>query len=205
MSKNYQYFEGFIQAADYACQSAELLCVSLQTFDPDRLEEMMISLHRIEHIADEAKHGMMNRLAKEFLPPLAREDIILLAQEIDDVTDAVEDVMLRIFMFHIQIIRPEALAFASLIQRCCVELREMFKELPHYRRSAAISSRIVAVNQLEEEADNLYCDSVRALYATKLDALETMSWNRTLEQMEKCCDLCEKVANSLEMILLKSS
>ena len=205
MSKSYQYFEEFIQAADYACQSAELLCVSLQTFDLDRLGEMMVSLHQIEHIADQSKHEMMNRLAREFLPPLAREDIILLAQEIDDITDAIEDVLMRIFMFHIQMIRPEALAFAGLIQRCCIQLREMFQELPNHRRSTTLNDRIVAVNQIEEEADRLYCDSIRALYATRMDALETMSWNRTLEQMEKCCDLCERVANSLEMILLKNT
>ncbi|MGI5893385.1 MAG: DUF47 domain-containing protein [Candidatus Merdivicinus sp.] len=204
-TKSYPYYEGFIQAVDYACQSAELLYISLQSFDVEQVEEMMVSLHRIEHAADEAKHQMMNQLAREFLPPLAREDIVSLAQEIDNVTDSIEDVLMRIFMFHIQVIRPEAISFADLIQRCCIQLKQIVKELSNFRKSTILPASIIEVNHLEEEADQLYCNSMRALYATRLDPIETISWNETFEQMEKCCDLCEKVANLVETIVMKST
>lgn len=204
-SKSYPYFEEFVQAVDYACQSAELLSLSLRSFDPDKVEEMMVSLHRIEHTADEAKHEMMNHLAREFLPPLAREDVIMLAQEIDNITDSIEDVLMRIFMFHIQVIRPEALSFAELILRCCVQLKEMFKDLPKFRHWTGLHERIISVNHIEEEADRLYCSAIRALFAPRLDPIETMTWYETFEQMEKCCDLCEQVANLVETIVLKNT
>ena len=40
---------------------------------------------------------MMKVLTHEFLPPLEREDITELAERIDDVTDAVEDVIVKIY------------------------------------------------------------------------------------------------------------
>ena len=39
--KRCHYFDEFVRAVDYACQSAEILCTSLTRFEPENLEEMM--------------------------------------------------------------------------------------------------------------------------------------------------------------------
>ena len=51
---------------------------------------------------------MMAVLVKAFITPIEREDIILLSQSIDEVTDKIEDVLIRIYINNVQQIRPEA-------------------------------------------------------------------------------------------------
>ena len=55
----------------------------------------------MEHAADLVKHEMMSELARAFITPIEREDILELMQELDDVTDDIEDVLIRTYIFHI--------------------------------------------------------------------------------------------------------
>ena len=48
----------------------------LRDFRPEKLEEYLDEMHKIENSADMKKHDMLDRLAKEFIPPIEREDII---------------------------------------------------------------------------------------------------------------------------------
>ena len=60
---------------------------------------------------------------------------MMLTQQLDDVTDAVEDVLLRLYMFNVLSIRDEALEFADTIYRCREAMEEMMGEFRHFRKS----------------------------------------------------------------------
>ena len=92
------YFNTFTACAEDACRAAHLLKNVLEDFKPEELETQLDKLHEIEHSADEKKHDIMDHLAKEFIPPIEREDIVSLSQNIDNVTDKVEDILLRVYM-----------------------------------------------------------------------------------------------------------
>ena len=201
----YNYFDAFERLVDYCSQAADGLHQVFETFDAAHLSANIDRLHKIEHEADVEKHEVIKRLAREFITPIEREDIMMLAQEIDEVTDNIEDVLLRIYMFHIQQLRPEARKFSALIVQCCNMLRTMMHQLPAFRKSDEIEKSIVAMNGLEEEGDRLYTESMRELYTTSRDPLEIMTWTETFNRMEKCCDACEHVANVVEGIILKNS
>lgn len=202
---NYNYFEAFVQLVDYSCQSAEILESSLKRFDPQGLSEMMTNLHGIEHAADMGKHDMMNRLAKEFITPIEREDIIELAQEIDNVTDSIEDVLMGIYMYNILSIRPEAIDFVDVIVQCCNGLKKTMEDFQNFRKSSTIHDSIVEINRLEEVGDRLYRDAVRSLYVNSQNALETISWTEIFDRLESCCDACEHVANVVESVIMKNT
>ena len=111
------YFDTFIACLDDACRAAQLLDRSMRDFAPARLKEDLDEMHAIEHSADDKKHELLNVLAKAFITPIEREDIILLSQNIDEVTDKIEDVLLRIYCNNVQNIRPEALEMTALVIR----------------------------------------------------------------------------------------
>ena len=75
-----EYFEGFVTGMESACRAAEYLETLIEHFDPAKLEEQEEEIHHIEHEADLNKHALMQKLAKEFITPIEREDIILLLQ-----------------------------------------------------------------------------------------------------------------------------
>ena len=203
--KDYDYFQAFTQAVDYSCQAAEILKNTLTYFDTDNLNDRLKDVHGVEHAADLGKHEMMSELARAFITPIEREDILELMQELDDVTDDIEDVLIRTYIFHILSIREDALRFADIISRCCGEMLKMMKEFRDFRKSKTIHEMIVAINDLEEEGDRLYTEAVRRLFMHSKDPIELMVWREIFDRMEKCCDACEHVANIVESIIMKNS
>lgn len=203
--RDFNYFEAFVQLVDYSCQSAEILDTSLKRFDHQGLAEMMTNLHGIEHAADMGKHDMMNRLAREFISPIEREDIIELGQEIDNVTDSIEDVLMGIYMYNIQTIRPEALDFVDVIVQCCNALKKTMEDFQNFRKSTTIHDSIVEINRLEEVGDRLYTEAVRSLYLNCQNPIETVSWTEIFDRLESCCDACEHVANVVESVVMKNT
>ncbi len=203
--KGNDYFKMFVKLTDYACSAAQMLHDALLHFDAEQLPRRMEEMHKIEHSADVEKHDMMNRLVREFITPIEREDIIDLAQEIDDLTDSIEDVLMRMYMYNIRDARDEALEFSTVITGCCAGLRQMMEEFRNFRKSATIHDQIVEINRLEEEGDKIYTRAVRRLYVECEDAIHVMSWADTFDKLEKCCDACEHVANMVESIVMKNS
>ena len=203
--KDYDYFQAFTQAVDYSCQAAEILKNTLYYFGTDKHNDRLKDFHGVEHAADLGKHEMMSELARAFITPIEREDILELMQELDDVTDDMEDVLIRTYIFHILSIREDALRFADIISRCCGEMLKMMKEFRDFRKSKTIHEMIVTINDLEEEGDRLYTEAVRRLFMHSKDPIELMVWREIFDRMEKCCDACEHVANIVESIIMKNS
>ena len=203
-SDNY-YFENFIQCVECGCQAAMMLEENLANFDVNRLSEHLDELHKIEHDADKKKHEMMGVLVKAFITPIEREDIILLSQSIDEVTDQIEDVLIRIYINNVHTIRPEALQFTKVIIRCCKVLKEIMEEFANFKKSKTLHGLIIEINALEEEGDRLFIDSMRRLHTEVADPLEIIAWREIYNFLEKCCDACEHVADAVESVIMKNT
>ena len=203
--KGNDYFEMLSELVDYSCSAANLLHDTLLNFAVNEMKNKIGEMHNIEHAADLKKHDMMDKLLKEFITPIERGDIAELAHEIDNVTDAIEDILARIYMFNITSMRREALDFANVIIKNCNELKGLMKEFRNYKKSQEIQKLIVNINGLEEEGDKLYIMSIRNLYTTSKDPIELMTWTDTFKYFERCCDACETAANVVESVIMKNS
>lgn len=203
--EEHNYFLMMKEMVDYACKAAEKLEDTLQHFDISSLDERMTEMHAIEHDGDGLKHVLVGRLVKEFITPIEREDIMDITDQIDDVIDAVEDVLLKIYMFNIQDIRPEAIEFTGIIRQCCEELRKVFEAFSDFKKSKTIHASIIEINCLEELGDALYIRAIRALYDGKTDPISTATWTEVYGCLEKCCDTCEHTADLVEHVIMKNS
>ncbi len=203
--KDFDYFDMFVQAVKFSCKAAAMLAEVLEDYDAQTLPDKMKELHVIEHTADLAKHNMMEELSRAFITPLEREDIMSLIQYIDDVTDAIEDVLMRMYMFNVLSVRDEAVDFAKLIVKCCDAMKDAMKEFHNFRKSGSIHESVVEINRLEEDGDKLYMKAVRKLYLNSKDPIELMVWREIFDRLEKCCDACEDVANTVESVIMKNS
>ena len=202
--KGNKYFDYFIQMSDFSVKAAELLQENTRNFQPDRLGVQIEKMHAIEHGADQPRHQLTHELIREFLPPIDREDIVDLANHIDDVTDAVEDVLLRLYMLNIRRMLPDAVTFTEIVLRCCQAVKAALEEFPNFKKSATIRDLVIAIDGIEEEGDRLYTKAVRALYEAGGDALEVSAWRETFQRLERCCDCAEDVAKTIETIILKN-
>lgn len=204
-NKHYNYFEKFVGLVEYSCKCAEILNDTLVNFNPNNLSQKIEEIHKIEHSGDLAKHDIMARLATEFIAPIEREDIVALSQQIDDITDAIEDVLIKIHIFNVATIKPEALEFTKLIIKSCKALKKVLEDFPNYKKSTKLNDKIVEVNSLEEVGDKLYYNTVHNLYANSKDPVELLVWTEIFDALEKCCDACEMTADTVESIVMKNS
>jgi len=99
---------------------------------------------------------MIRKLAKEFITPIEREDIMALADAIDNVTDAIEDVVMRMYMYNITSIRPQAVKMTEIIVKCCNSLKTALVSLSiSESRRICISLLLKSTSWKKRETDSL--------------------------------------------------
>ena len=196
------YFNTFSECAALASEAAQVLHTVLTKFNSNEIDEIMWKLHDVEHKADEKKHDMLSALLKAFITPIERDDIIKLSQAIDDITDAVEDVVIQINMDQVKLIRPDSIEFSELLIRCCKRVGELLEEFRNFKKSKLIKDIIIEINRLEEEGDQLYISVMKNLHATSKDPIEIIVWRDIYKAFENVCDSCEDVANIVESIVI---
>ncbi|WP_458862704.1 DUF47 domain-containing protein [Acidaminobacterium chupaoyuni] len=204
-TKGFNYFESFQRMAEVSCQMAETLDSILRHYDPDVLPRKMEEMHELEHAGDKEQHDMLNHLLKEFITPIEREDIMALGAGIDDVNDAIEDILMRAYMYDIRKIPPCVLEFSDILAQCCALMKKMLIDFENFRKSTTIKQRIIEINEKEEEGDRLYVESIHTLYAAQQDMKTIRAEEQLIEFFEKSCDACEEAANIVESIILKNS
>lgn len=202
----YDYFDAFSDLVSYSCDASILLNKILIDYRPGKINDDLNQMHVIEHNADIKKHELMSRLLHEFITPIEREDIVSFSDAIDNVTDAIEDVIISLYIYNITDIRIDALAFSELIIRCCTSLKDAVSEIKNFKKSAKIKDLVIEVNRLEEEGDKLYIEGVRNIFMEQSkDVSSKIVWKETFEHLEVCCDACEHVADVIETIIMKNS
>ena len=126
-------------------------------------------------------------------------------KQIDDLTDKIEEVFIRIYINNVKAIRPEALKMLELVIQCCEEVCGLMREFANFRRSKELKDRIIQINSLEEEADRLYIASMHSLHSEEKDVLAVIAWREIYSYLEKCADACEHAADVVESVVMKNS
>ena len=199
------YFDNFMESTAFSREAASYLVACLENYDPENIENMLTQMHAIEHKADMKKHEMSVALAKAFVTPVDREDLDMLSHQLDDVTDMIEEILQKFYMYNIQVINPSAIMFAKNIVRSCQILCSLMEEFENFKRSKKIHSLIVDLNDVEEECDQLYLTSVRELTKNPENTLLAIFWHQIFDCMEACADACEHVSECVGTVIMKNT
>lgn len=199
------YFDNFVASTLLSQEAANYLVDCLENYNPNNIEHMLEQMHRIEHRADVKKHEMNEALAKAFVTPVDREDLDMLSHQLDDVTDKIEEVLQMFYINNIQTIQPAAVEFARKIVRSCQLLCALMEEFENFKRAKKIRSLIVELNDVEEECDQLYLHSMRALCSNTTDVLATIAWRDIYGGLEACADACEHVSECVATVIMKNT
>ena len=201
--KEENYFDMFAVSVDFSCEIANKFMELVENYTD--VENKVVKIHDIEHRADQHFHKIFSQLSKSFITPIEREDILVLSQSTDNLTDAIEGLAFCFYMLNITELRDDVKPFAALIIKSCDHLRSALIEFKQFKKSHDISQKIVDVNNIEEEGDRFYHKAVRRLHEEEKDALTIMKWREIYDKLENCLDACEDVADNLEGIILKNS
>ena len=193
------FFVLFRKQAALVRKGCDLLHEMMESFD--RLEDRARELKDVEHDADVVTHEIFERLNRTFITPLEREDIHSLASNLDDVLDAVEAIGSRIVLFKVSKPTAEALRLAKILTQCGNQIEQAVDSLKNMRN---LTTFIVEINRLENEADVISRQVVADLFSGRHDVLDVLRWKEIYGRLEGASDKCEDVANAIESIVVKS-
>lgn len=199
------YFNGFVNGITCSCEAAEKLKSTLDNFNAEKIHASMEALHAIENKGDRIKHEMLEALVKAFITPIEREDIFKLSEKIDDLTDAIEDILIHIYTSNVTSIRPDVVEYTDLLTQCCVATKNLLIDFESFPKSKQLRKYVVEINHLEEIADKLYIEALRELHADSSKVLDIIIWREIYKYFERCFDACEHIADVVETIMITNT
>lgn len=202
----YDYFHAYEELSDLAVQEASVLIRAMEHFtDAASLYPLLDEAHAIEHAGDMINHDIYKNVAGDFMPPIDREDIVALAQALDNILDEIEDVLQYLYMFDVHQIPEDAVRFATLIKKSCKALDAAMEDFRNFKKSKSFKQLVIEVSDNEEEGDTLYVEVTRSLHVNHADEpMHVLKWSRLYAFMESCCDACEHTADLMMTIVLKN-
>lgn len=203
--KQNDYFELIQKQSAYCVEASNLLEDILCKFNADSVETYRTQMHGIEHQADEIHHDILKKLSTEFITPIDQEDILRLVQIIDDITDALDEVIMDVYMYHIDVIPERTADLSRIVNQCVKTLHEATAELKNFKKPEKLRGLLIKVNDIEIEADGVYMESIYALFGSDLDGKALLGAKAVYEGLENCCDLCEHAADVIEQVIIKNT
>lgn len=161
------------------------------------------AIRALENEGDLQVHEIFEQLNKTFITPLDREDIHMIAKNLDDVTDMIERTASRFIMYNIKECTPEALVVSEMIIKCTTELLGLMEALQDSKGTKKLKKWIIEINNLEEQGDAHFRKSVTKLFNSDTPAFEVIQWKDIYENLERILDACEDVANVVEGVVMK--
>jgi predicted phosphate transport protein (TIGR00153 family) len=198
------YYNNLCYCVEISYEAATMLRKIVTDFDKEQIEAKLAAMHALEQEGDSQKHEMMEALNRAFITPIEREDLIALSNYLDDITDAVEDVLLHIYISNVRQIRKDILPMIILLQQCIKELGKVLLELPDFKHSDHIRDHIIRVNEFEEEGDKLFVENMHRLHQED-NVYSIVTWRKIYECLENCMDTCEHAADIVSTVMMKNS
>jgi hypothetical protein len=194
-----EFFDLFVEVARRSHVAAGHL-VGLFS-EPDKALYHTEQIKKLEHECDQFTHEVVNRLDRTFITPIDREDIFRLAGDLDDVIDVIDSVARRAEIFRVGAAPDGVKQLTVVIEKAVGALLVGVEQLK--KRNGDVMKASLLAKQLEEEADTIYHAMLGRLFDEETNAIELIKWKEIYDNLERCVDQAEDVANVLESIAIK--
>jgi predicted phosphate transport protein (TIGR00153 family) len=195
------FYDLFATSANHLVTGSALL-TQLVGADAYGREELAKRMRDAEHAADESTHELLRKVNSSFITPFDREDIYMLASNLDDCMDLMEAAADLIVLYQIGAL-PSGVATQVEV---LVRMSELTAEaMPRLRSMKDLAEYWIEINRLENQADQTYRRLLAELFNGDLKATAIMKLKEVIDELEAAADAFEKVAHTVEGIAVKES
>lgn len=196
-----RFFVLFQQSAQNALKIARQLQDMLNTWEDIR--ERVSVITALEHEGDAITHQIVAELHRTFVTPFDREDIAMLANSLDDITDFIHSVADAMSLYSIERPTEKVKEMVEVAVQAVAEVGNAVSEIEGRIDKEKLLKRCVEINRLENISDSLYRAAMAELFTNCEDFAHVIKWREIYEYIENAIDRCEDVANILEGVALK--
>ena len=203
LPKDKVFFHLFENVGETVLQMAAKLKEVVYEKEFEKRALLIREIEDLEHVNDDYTHRIFTELGRNFITPFDREDIHYLATALDDICDYIYASAKKINFYKVNPDDSTFHKFAELILASCTEVRKAVAELRDMKNLRKITDAMVAINSIENQADDLFDMSIEQLFETEPDAKEVIKKREIYQVMEIVTDKCEDAANVIESIIIK--
>ncbi|MFD9700064.1 DUF47 domain-containing protein [Lentzea sp. NPDC059081] len=196
-----KFFELFTEIGANIAASVELLREFVNA-PVERRGPLAERMHALENAGDDATHAIIGHLDRSFVTPFDREDIYRLASTLDDVVDHMDAAVDLTTLYRVGELPSGVSAQVDLLARAA---RLTADAMPRLAEPQELTAYWVEVNQLENEADQVYRRLLSELFNGSRDALEVMKLKDVVDELEAAADAFEHVADAVHSIAVKEA
>jgi uncharacterized protein Yka (UPF0111/DUF47 family) len=168
------------------------------------MTEFSDRIKELESVGDTLVHETIVELNKSFITPIEHEDILQLAERMDEVVDGIEESTIYMDMFGLYQKDEYIEAFKDNLKLCTEELQTAVEFLAE-KKLADIHTHTVNVKSYEETCDHIERTAIRELFEKyKEDPLTIMKRKDIYQLLENTVDNCQVVAKLLDMVVMKN-
>jgi uncharacterized protein Yka (UPF0111/DUF47 family) len=194
-----EFYQLFVDVARRTEEAARLLH-ELLTGKPERVKYCVDQIKRLENECDDITHEVVRRLDRTFITPIDREDIHLLASDLDDVIDRIDGTARRAQIFRVGPSPAGIGEMCDIVEQITSEVHVAVAKLRD-KHDAMI--HCVNAKRLEEVGDGVYHEMLGKLFDSEQDPIRVIKWKEIFDILEHTIDQSEDVANDIESIVLK--
>jgi uncharacterized protein Yka (UPF0111/DUF47 family) len=166
-------------------------------------EDELKQIKQLEHEGDLHVHQCIRAIDIAFITPIDRTDIVEIVKAIENLTDSIDKVANRIYMYQFTTVNDYLIKFVNDVVLSCETLQEMMCELKQFKKNQKrIKECIIEVNRLEEDGDRTYMECMKKLFSQEKDAIKLVMQRDLYELLEEALDCCEDVADIVEKIIV---
>ena len=201
--KEVKFFDLFDKQAENLVKAAEFYkkLTDEAAFTPENVRAM----HELEHYGDELTHNIINTLNETFITPFDREDILALANRLDDIIDGIYLITNRFQLYKITKPTEYSQKLANTIAQSTKAMQKALASLRSNKNMKETLFQCVEINRLENEGDVLRDEAISWLFENEKDPIMVIKQKELFEEAETVTDFCEYVANLVESILVKNN
>lgn len=157
-----------------------------------------------ESIGDSFVHTTITELNNSFITPIEREDILTLSMTMDDVLDGMEHTAAAFDMYLVSEADEFMLQFVELIRKSVDEIDQAIA-LVFSKKLAEVVPHAIRIKDYESQCDIILRKSIKHLFSTETNAINIIKYKAIYEELEEIADSCEKVAITLDSIVMKNA
>ena len=199
--KTSEFFVLFARAGDNALEVARLVERRFREHPNSGITQEQVKA--AETRGDGVTRDLIQLLNTQYLTPFDRDDIYMLAIEIDDVVDDVEEASDLLGLYGIERPTKHAIQQTALIVAAAEQLKLACDNLKSFN---GVQDALVEVKRLEDEGDGVLREGLAALFRDdRIDPLVVIRWKDVYDRLERALDSCETAANVIANIVMKNA
>lgn len=168
------------------------------------LDEFQKKMKEFERKGGALVNDVIKELNDTFITPIEREDALELAVHMDEILDGLEKCAAYFYMYKIYEVEGDMVEIGEWIYKCIEEIFDAV-DLLTQKKLSKIRKHSVKIKEYEGKCDLLERKAIRELFDKQNDVIKLIKFKDVYEQLVKTSNECQKVAKTLERVIMKNA